>query len=249
VVDGSDGTTATVAIGDAAGIVQGIVPGRATRAAPASGPRVRVRFNPAMRSTYNMVSGVIVLILAMVATLLTALTVAREWERGSMEQLFATPVKRVEIIVGKLLPYAGLGFVQMLLVLTLGSTLFDVPIRGSLGVLFVCSVLFLLAMLGTGLVASVIGGKSQLVAVQFAMLLSFMPVAMLSGFMFPISNMPWWLQGISMAIPGRYYLDALRGVLLKGNGFARTAADIGALAAFAMLVVAFAVRRFRRTLS
>lgn len=248
-VDGSDGTTATIAIGNAAGIVQTTRWSRVVRPSLSTGPRVRVRFNPAMRSTYNIVSGVTVLILAMVASLLTALTIAREWERGSMEQLFATPIGRAEIIIGKLVPYAGLGFVQTLLVLTVGSYLFDVPIRGSLTTLFACSTLFLLAMLGTGLIASVIGGKSQLVAVQFALVLSYMPVAMLSGFMFPIDNMPWWLQGLSLAVPGRYYLTALRGVLLKGNGLRVLAGDVVALAIFAAVVVALAVRRFHRRLT
>jgi drug efflux transport system permease protein len=154
-VDGSDGTTATIAMGDAAGIVQATSPVRALHASLSEGPRVRARFNPGMRSAYNMVSGVIVLILAMVASLLASLTIAREWERGSMEQLFATPVNRAEILLGKLIPYAGLGLVQTLLVITLGSSMFDVPIRGSLVTLFVSSTLFLLAMLGTGLTASI----------------------------------------------------------------------------------------------
>jgi len=247
-VDGSDGTTAAIAMGDAAGILQAASLGRSAVASLSQGPRIRVRFNPAMRSTYNMVSGVIVLILAMVASLLASLTIAREWERGSMEQLFATPVGRVEILLGKLVPYAGLGFVQTLLVITLGSYMFDVPIRGSLVTLFGASLLFLLAMLGTGLLASVIA-KSQLVAVQFAMLLSYMPVAMLSGFMFPIENMPGWLQAISMAVPGRYYLTALRGVLLKGNDLAVVAGDLVALAVFSVALLSLAVWRFRRRLA
>jgi ABC-2 type transport system permease protein len=247
-VDGSDGTTAAIALGDAAGILGATSPVRAVRALLSPGPRVRVRFNPTMRSTYNMVSGVIVLILAMVASLLTALTIAREWERGSMEQLFATPVGRVEIIVGKLIPYAGLGLVQTLLVVTLGSYMFDVPIRGSLLTLFGCSSLFVLAMVGTGLLTSVIA-KSQLVAVQFALMLSFMPVAMLSGFMFPIQNMPRWLQWISMAVPGRYYLTTLRGVLLKGNGLAVLGGEVTALAVFAAAMLVLTVWRFRRRLT
>jgi len=246
-VDGSDGATATIAMGDAAGIVQGTSSVRLARASLDHGPRVRARFNQAMRSSYNMVSGVIVLILAMLAALLTALTIAREWEQGSMEQLFATPVSRVEIIAGKLIPYAGLGLVQTLLVITLGSYLFDVPIRGSLVTLFISSTLFLIAMLGTGLSASIIA-KSQLVAVQFAMLISFLPVAMLSGFMFPIENMPWWLRGISMAVPGRYYLTTLRGVLLKGNGLRVLALDVLALAFFAVAMLGLALWRFRRRL-
>jgi ABC-2 type transport system permease protein len=247
-VDGSDGTTATVALGDAAGILQASSSTRAVKASLSQGPRVRVRFNPTMRSTYNMVSGVIVLILAMVASLLTALTIAREWERGTMEQLFATPVLRTEIIAGKLIPYAGLGFVQTLLVVTLGSYMFGVPIRGSLVTLFGCSMLFLLAMLGSGLIASVIA-KSQLVAVQFALMASYMPVAMISGFMFPVANMPRWLQAISLIVPGRYYLTTLRGVLLKGNGLDVLGRDVLALAGFAAAFLAVAVWRFRRRLA
>ena len=247
-VDGSDGTTATIAMGDAAGIVTALSAARAVRSSLNAGPRIRVRFNPAMRSAYNMVSGVIVLILAMVASLLTALTISREWERGTMEQLFATPVSRLEIVMGKLIPYTGLGFVQTLLVLTLGSYLFDIPIRGSLGTLFVCSMLFLLAMLGTGLIASIVA-KSQLVAVQFALMVAYMPVAMLSGFMFPIENMPIWLQGIAHAVPGRYYLTTLRGVLLKGNGFGVLGEEALALGLFAVGLLAVAVWRFRRRLA
>jgi ABC-2 type transport system permease protein len=165
-----------------------------------------------------------------------------------MEQLFATPVSRLEVIVGKLVPYTGLGFVQTLLVLTLGSWLFDIPIRGSLVTLFACSTLFLLAMLGTGLIASVVA-KSQLVAVQFALMVAYMPVAMLSGFMFPIENMPPWLQAIGAAVPGRYYLTTLRGVLLKGNGFGLLARDTITLGIFAAGFLAVAVWRFRRRLA
>jgi ABC-2 type transport system permease protein len=250
IVDGSDGTTATIAIGDAAGIVQSTPASmsKTTRASLAEGPKVRVRFNPAMRSTYNMVSGVIVLILSMVASLLTSLTVAREWERGSMEQLFATPVTRGEIIVGKLLPYAGLGLVQTLLVVTLGSIMFDMPIRGSLATLFASSTMFLLAILAFGLIASV-AAKNQLVAVQFSLLGSYMPVAMLSGFMFPVDNMPSWLRALSMIVPGRYYLTALRGTLLKGNSVGVLAPQIVALAAFALVAVVLAVSRFKRRLT
>ena len=251
IVDGSDGTTATIAMGDAEGIVQSLPPARAPRAVRASlseGAPVRIRFNPAMRSAYTMVPGVIALILSMVSALLTALTVAREWERGSMEQLFATPVGRGEIIVGKLVPYAGLGLVQTLLVVTAGSYMFDVPIRGSLGMLFGCSALFLLAMLGIGLLTSVTT-KSQLVSVQFALLTSMLPTMLLSGFLFPIENMPWVLRAVSAAVPGRYYITTLRGVLLKGNGLDVLAPEVLALAAFALVVLTLAVKKFRRRLA
>ena len=243
-VDGADSSTATIALGDALGILQSLA---GAGAVPVTSAAVRIRFNPAMRSSYGIVPGVIALILSMVSALLTALTVAREWERGSMEQLFATPVRRTEIIVGKLLPYAVLGMVQTLLVVTLGSWMFDVPIRGSLALLFLCSLLFQLAMLGLGLLISV-ATKSQLLSSQFSIMISMLPTTLLGGFMFPIANMPWPLRAISAAVPGRYYIVALRGVFLKGNGVVVLAPQLLALAGFAIAVLLVAVRRFRRRL-
>lgn len=241
-VDGSDGTVGTIALGDALGAAS------ALGHEPIHPPPLVARWNPAMRSAYNLVPGVIALILSMVSSLLAALTVAREWERGSMEQLFATPVGRAEIILGKLIPYAVLGMVQTLLVVALGSLLFDVPIRGSLALLFAGSALFLLAMLGIGLYVSVATQK-QLVSVQFTLMISMLPTTLLSGFLFPIANMPWPLRALSAVLPGRYYITALRGVFLKGNGLAQLLPELAALAVFATLAIALAVARFRRRLS
>lgn len=248
-VDGSDGTTATIALGAATGIVGAVRFGHpAARPSFAQGPPVRIRFNPELRSSYAMVSGVIVMILAMIASLLSALTIAREWERGNMEQLFATPVGRAEIVVGKLAPYAALGLVQALMVLTLGTWIFDMPIRGSLFVLFVGALLFLLSVLGIGLLVSVTT-KNQMLAVQFALVAAYMPVAMLSGFLFPIANMPWWLRAASTAVPGRYFLTMLRDVLLKGSGLFAVGPQLAALGVFAVLILALAVSRFKRRLA
>jgi len=259
-VDGSDSIVASITLGDAAGALRELAATQARRAGPlpAQGalsgtavlpraPPLIARFNPAMRSAYNFVPGVIAVILAMVSTLLTGLTIAREWERGSMEQLFATPVRRSEIILGKLVPYALLGLLQTLLVVTLGTWLFDVPIRGSLLLLFGASTLFLIAMLGVGLTVSVVT-KSQLVAVQVALLVTMLPTTLLSGFMFPISNMPWPLRALASALPGRYYLTALRGLFLKGNGLVVLAPQFLALAVFSLLMVGLGVVKFRRRL-
>lgn len=248
-VDGSDGMVASIAMGDALAIVQSLPRDQhpAARASLSREPPVRTRFNPSMRSAYNIVPGVIVMILGMVSTLLTALTVAREWERGNMEQLFATPVRRSQVVLGKMIPYAVLGFLQTLLILTLGSYLFDVPIAGSLTVLFGSSLLFLSCMLGIGLFVSVTT-KSQLVSVQFSAMLGYMPAMLLSGFLFPIANMPLWLQGLSSAFPARYYLSALRGVMLKGNGLRVLGPQVFALLVFATAVLALAVAKFRRRL-
>jgi ABC-2 type transport system permease protein len=248
-VDGSNGTVATIALGYAAGAVQSVSAGKLhpVRTALSDEPAVRTRFNPAMRSAYSIVPGLVALILSMVTSLLTALTVAREWERGSMEQLFATPISRAEIVFGKLIPYAGLGFVQTLLVLTLGSYMFDIPIEGSLVTLFGCSALFLVSMLAVGLFVSVTT-KNQQVSVLFALMLSYMPAALLSGFLYPIENMAWPLRALSVGVPARYYIAALRGILLKGNGVAILWPKILALAGFAAVTLSLAVAQFRRRL-
>jgi ABC-2 type transport system permease protein len=253
-VDGSDSIVASIALGDAAGALQTLPRAQVARAPPGvppiapRPPPLIARFNPAMRSAYNFVPGVIAVILAMVSSLLTGLTIAREWEGGSMEQLFATPVRRSEIIFGKLIPYALLGLLQTLLIVTVGTWLFDVPIRGSVLLLFGCSTLFLLAMLGVGLAVSVTT-KSQLVAVQVALLVTMLPTTLLSGFMFPIANMPWPLRALASALPGRYYLTSLRGLFLKGNGLVVLAPQFGALALFSALVIGIGVVKFRRRLA
>jgi ABC-2 type transport system permease protein len=248
-IDGSDSSIASIAMGNAIRIVQSIPQDDRVRQTPtlSSGPPIKTRFNPAMLSAYNIVPGVIVMILGMISTMLTALTVAGEWERGNMEQLFATPVRRSQIILGKLIPYAALGFVQTLLVLTFGAYIFGVPIVGSLALLFGSSLLFLLCTLGLGLLLSV-ATKSQALSVQLSVMLGMLPVLLLSGFMFPIANMPRFLQGVSMAFPGRYFLSALRGILLKGNGTDVLGPDLAALSIFAFIMIALAVAKFKRRL-
>jgi ABC-2 type transport system permease protein len=207
--------------------------------------RVRVRFNPGMRSARFIVPGLIAVILSIMAVLLTALTVAREWERGSMEQLFATPVRRLEVVVGKLLPYLGIGLVQVLLVVRVGAVLFQVPLVGSLWGLFLAAALFLLGMLGQGLLISVIT-RNQQVATQIGMVSSMLPTLLLSGFLFPIENMPRFLQIVSLAIPGRYFIVVLRGVMLKGAGISVLWPQFLALGLFALLMVVLSTGRFKR---
>lgn len=205
-------------------------------------------YNPAGRSALFLVPGVTAYVLALVAVLLTALAVAREWERGSMEQLFATPVGRFEIVVGKLLPYLVMGSVQVLLVLTAGAWVFGLPVRGSLPTLAGAALLFMLGMLGQGLLISVIT-RNQMVATQAATLSSMLPSMLLSGFMFPIDNMPLPLQTISRIVPARYFIAVLRGVLLKGNGFVQLWPNLLWLAAFATLMIVASTRNFQRKLA
>jgi ABC-2 type transport system permease protein len=174
--------------------------------------------------------------------------VAGEWERGSMEQLFASPVGRLEIVLGKLLPYLGLGMLQLLLVITLGALVFDVPIRGNIAVLFLAGLLFLSGMLGQGLLISVVA-RNQLVATQAGALSSLLPSLFLSGMLVPIENMPGIIQSISIVIPARYLVHALRTLMLKGGGFAVVAVDLGALLAFAVVVLGLATVKFKRRLA
>lgn len=250
-VDGADSSSATTVLSKADALIASIGGELASGGMRPPMPieaRVITWFNPQGRSALFLVPGLTAYVLAIVAVLLTALTVAREWERGSMQQLFATPVSRFEIVAGKLLPYLGLGVVAVLLVLAAGAWVFDVPMRGDPWVLAACSILFILGMLGQGLLISVLT-KNQMVATQVATMSSMLPSMLLSGFMFPIENMPRPLQIVSNVVPARYYIDALRGVLLRGNGFAELWPDVLALAIFSTIVLTIATKRFERRLA
>jgi ABC-2 type transport system permease protein len=207
--------------------------------------RLWTRYNPAGRSALFMVPGLAAYLLAISAVLLTALTVSGEWERGSMEQLFASPVGRLEIVLGKLLPYLVLGMIELQLVLAFGAVAFDVPMHGSAVLLFTIGFFFLVGMLGQGLLISVVA-KNQLVATQAGALSALLPSLLLSGMVFPLENMPWPLQLLSRVVPARYLVHALRGILLKGNGIAVLWPDLVAQVAFAILIIALATARFQR---
>jgi ABC-2 type transport system permease protein len=248
-VDGSDGNLARQILSKADAIVRAE---SLVRMIPAEAPplsvKVQTLYNPTNRSAFFMVPGLAAYLLAIAAVLLTALTVAGEWERGSMEQLFASPVGRLEIVLGKLLPYLALGMLQLLLVITLGALVFDVPIHGNLAVLFLAGLLFLSGMLGQGLLISVVA-RNQLVATQAGALSSLLPSLFLSGMLVPIENMPGIIQAISVVVPARYLVHALRTLMLKGGGFGVVAIDLAALLAFAVAVLGLATVKFKRRLA
>lgn len=244
-LDGADNTTAQIALGYADMVALRAAAGDAV---PPVELRARTYYNPQLRSAVVIVPGLMVVILVMVAVMLTALTIAREYERGSMEQLFATPVGRLEIILGKLAPYFVLGMTQVLLVLTVGVGLFDVPVAGSLFLLFGVAALFILAMLAQGVVISVVT-RSQMVASQVAAVTTMLPSILLSGFVFPIDNMPLPLRVIAHILPAKYLVHALRAVMLRGNGVEHVWPDALATGAFAIVMIAVATRRFRRSLA
>ena len=251
-IDGSDNSSAVQARARAEVAVRaiGLTAGDAPRAMNKQRIEARTftRFNPEGRSAVFLVPGITAYVLAIVAVLLTALTVAREWERGSMAQLFATPVGRLEIVIGKLLPYLVLGSLAVLLVLSVGGWVFDVPFRGSAPTLVLFSLLFLVGMLGQGLLISVLT-QNQMVATQVATMSSMLPSMLLSGFVFPIENMPVPLQWISRVVPARYFVAALRGVLLRGNGLGELWSEALLLLLFGTVMLTMATARFKRTIA
>lgn len=247
-IDGADNSTAVQARAKAEAALRVLGSGARPTRRPPIEARTFTRFNPEGKSAVFLVPGIAAYVLAIVAVLLTALTIAREHERGSMAQLFATPVGRLEIILGKLLPYVVLGGLAVLLVIAFGAWVFDVPFRGDPLALALLALLFLAGMLGQGLVISVVA-KNQMVATQVATMSSMLPSMLLSGFMFPIENMPAPLQVLSAVIPARYFVEGLRGILLRGNGLSDVWRELLALTAFAVAMVVIATARFKRTIA
>jgi len=246
-LDGSDGVSANSVLGTILGTVN--ARNAATLATVGATPpldfRVRLLYNPALRSAVFFVPGLIALVLLLASVLLTALTVAREWERGNMEQLLATPVGRVEVILGKLLPYLAIGMLQALLIVTVGTVWFDVPVQGSVAVLALGTLLFLVAALGQGLLISVVT-RNQQVATQVGAVSSILPGVLLSGFVVPIENMPHVLQVLASLFPARYYVAFLRSVMLKDAPWSVLMPQLGAMALYGFAMLSLCVLRFRR---
>jgi ABC-2 type transport system permease protein len=241
-VDGADNNTASVSIGYAGAIISAMQP----NARGLVDVRTRALFNPRLKSAIFIVPGLIALIPALVAVMMTALTVAREFERGSMEQLFATPVRRIEIVLGKLAPYLGLGLLQVALVVTVGIFVFGIPVEGSMVLLFAITTLFLLAVLMQGLVISVLT-KNQVLASQGALISTLLPTLLLSGFIFPIENMPLPLRVLARILPPSHFMTAVRGIVLRGNGLEHLIWHAAAIFGFFLVMTFIAVARFQRT--
>jgi len=208
--------------------------------------RLHKRYNPAGETRLNIVPGLVGTILTLTMLIFTALSVTREIERGTMESLLAMPINPVEIMLGKILPYAAVGFFQMALIGVAARFIFHVPIVGNLGTFVILSMLFIVANLSVGYTFSTIA-RNQLQAMQMSFFF-FLPSILLSGFMFPFRGMPDWAQDVGSILPLTHYLRIVRGVMLKGAGFADLASDTAALAAFTLAAMAIAVARFRQTL-
>jgi ABC-2 type transport system permease protein len=205
----------------------------------------RVWYNPELRSSHFLVPGLIGFILMITAVLSTALSVVREKERGTMEQLMVAPLGTIQVLLGKTLPYLGISLVATGLILVAARLLFGIVVQGSYIDLFIATALYLLGGLGFGLLISTIA-RNQAVAFQIGVFTSMLPTLLLSGFVFPIRNMPLLLQALSFIIPARYYLVVLRGVVLKGTSLAPYWHQVAALILFAAVTIVLAAARFKR---
>jgi ABC-2 type transport system permease protein len=250
-LDGSDAKTANVARGYADAIARTysqnatIMPRRGPAPVVAEG---RVWYNETLDSASMIVPGLIAVIMSIISAMLTSLTVSREWERGTMEQLAATPVSRTEVILGKLVPYLVIGLIDVAIAVILGVFVFEVPFRGNLLTFALGTTVFLVGVLGLGTLLST-GLKSQLLASQAAIFATYLPALLFSGFMYTISNMPVALQWISRVIPARYYVSFTRGVFLKGNGLDVLWPAIFGLAIYACITIAMSVKNFKKELT
>jgi len=253
IVDGSDANTATIAMNYVRSVIaqynvnlitstmegHGIAPKRIVDV------RTRVWYNMGLTSTWFIVPGVIAMIIMVVSALVTSLCIAREWERGTMEQLIATPVKAPELVFGKFIPYFCIGFFDLIVGVLMARFLFAVPFRGNYLTLVFLSSLFLTGALSQGIYISVIA-RTQLMASQLASLTTLIPTLLLSGFIYPIFNMPKVIQTATYLVPARYYIIILRELFLKAGGIAVMWDEVIFLFLFAFLMLFTAVKRFKK---
>jgi ABC-2 type transport system permease protein len=208
--------------------------------------RLHQQFNPDRMTQYNIVPGLMGVVLTMTMVMITALAVTRERERGTMESLLATPALPLEVMTGKIIPYILIGYVQVTLILFAAKFLFNVPMIGSLLLLYGSALCFIAATLAVGITISTLA-QNQLQAMQMSFFY-FLPSLLLSGFMFPFRGMPEWAQAIGQALPLTHFLRTLRGIMLKGNGLADTWPEIWPILVFGTVVMAVGALRYRRTL-
>jgi drug efflux transport system permease protein len=256
-LDATDNNTANVSVGYSEAVIQSYNRkvqlewlqrhGQITLQ-PAVSVDARTWFNEDLESTANIVPGVVAIVMAVIGSFLTSLTIAREWERGTMEQLVSTPVTPLEVMIGKLVPYFVIGLFDTALCAGIGIWWFDVPFRGHWSVFLFSSTLFLTVVLSLGYFISVVA-KSQLAASQAALIATFLPAFLLSGFIYPIDQMPAGIQVITHLIPARYFMTISRDVFLKGTSIDLIFNELLALGIFALLLTFLATRAFHKKLS
>jgi len=255
-IDGSDPTIANTALSAARLVGQSHATNIRFEQLTARGPsmglmlpfevRTRVLYNPDLLSSYNMIPGLIGTILQMATMNLTAFAIVRERERGTIEQLIVTPIRNWELIIAKITPYIIISMINVVIVLTMGTLWFKVPIRGSVSLLLALAGLFLLPNLGIGLLISTFARTQQ--EAQFAVMPIILPAIFLSGFFFPLAAMPSFLQAISRVLPLRYFLVIVRSIVVKGVGIELLLPEVAALCVAAVVMLGIAARRFRKTL-
>jgi len=257
ILNGSDGNSANIA----AGYIQSITAsfsknilmdlmhrqGISNFSAGTLTPEVRVWYNPALKTRNFMVPGIVGLLLSIITLILTSLAVVKEKEIGTLEQLIVTPLKPYQIIIGKLIPFVILGFFAVVIILASMRFVFDISVKGDLFFLFISSFLYILSTLGLGLFVSTIS-KTQQQAMMIAIFTVMMPMIFLSGFAFPIENMPQVIQYISYIIPLRYFINIIRGVIIKGIGFNELWLDATILLVMGVLILALSSWRFKKRL-
>jgi ABC-2 type transport system permease protein len=253
-LDGSDSNTAQIGLGYAEGIVQlharrirDIAQIQKTGAAiaPPVDARVRVWYNPDLVSRNYIVPGLIAVIIMIIAAMLTSLTIAREWENGTMEQLLSTPVRPAEVALGKLAAFYVLGLLDMAIALFVGLYVFHVPFKGSVGLLVFSSCVYLFGALGWGIFVSAVN-RTQLGAFQLGAFTSFLPAFLLSGFIWAIANMPAVIQFVALFVPARYFINIIKGVFLKGIGLQVLWFDLLLLVAYGIFVFWISARKLRQ---
>lgn len=225
------------------------LPGPLARLRGTAGPvdfQIHAHYNPENITQYNVVPGLMGVVLTMTMVVITALAITRERERGTMENLLATPVRPVEVMVGKILPYIAVGYIQVTLILIAARFIFGVPMVGNLALVYAVALVFIAANLSVGITFSTLA-QNQLQAVQMAFFF-FLPSILLSGFMFPFRGMPEWAQWIGSCLPNTHFLRIVRGILLKGNGAAEILPEIWPLLAFLGVAMTIGVKRYRQTL-
>ncbi len=256
-VDGSDSNTASIAVGYAETLVMQHSAELRDDALRRRGmgelrlpidARIRVLYNNELKSKNFIVPGLIAVILMIISALLTSLTVAREWESGTMEQLLSTPVRPVELLMGKLLAYFVVGTADMAIALVLGVGVFGVPLRGNVLLLISVSAVFLFGALCWGILISTVT-RSQLLAFQASLITSFLPAFLLSGFVYAIENMPVVIQQITRIVPARYFVKVLQGIFLKGVGLEVLWTEVVFLLVYAGIVFGLATRRMRQKMA
>ena len=208
--------------------------------------RIHARYNPERVTQYNIVPGLMGIVLTLTMTLITGLAITRERERGTMENLLSMPTRPFEVLAGKIVPYILIGYVQVALILLAARFLFDVPMEGSVSLLLAVTLVFIAANLAMGITFSTVAAN-QLQAMQLTFFF-FLPSILLSGFMFPFRGMPVWAQWIGEVLPLTHYLRTIRGILLKGNGAAEIVGEVWPVALFTVVALAIAVKRYRQTL-